>query len=275
MATDQNLVKASSSGVRGVSYPAISLEDAVSRAKELWERERKNPAPMEAVASHWGYSPSSSGVRTTVAALISFGLVSDTGSGEHRQIQLTPRGLDIVLGTPDRDVALLEAVTSPKIYAELLGQWSADNLPSDQTLKVHLLRHKNFNPKSVDSFIKDFKDSIGFSGLAKAGIMPHASASKTSEVPEMQPNLGEHSHGNRSERGVRHGTQALAAGEHQWFSSDLSTETKCRVLISGEIGPDEIDVLIELLEVQKRIREKKRSAEAKVIGQAPEEPSKA
>jgi len=167
----QEQSKAGGAG-RGISYPAISLSEAVTRAQEFWDHERKNAAPLDAAAAHWGYSPSSSGVRTLAAALLSYGLMVDRGSGPNRQIQLSERALDIILETPERTQALIDAVKSPKIYTELLTEWSPKDLPSDQTIRAHLLRHKNFNPKAVDGFIKDFRASISFSGLSKLDNMP-------------------------------------------------------------------------------------------------------
>jgi hypothetical protein len=269
MTSDPSIIKGTA-GVRGISYPALSLEEAVRRATQLWQHERKNAAPMEAVASHWGYSPSSSGVRTTVAALISFGLVADQGSREARQVQLTPRGLDIVLETPERNAALCEAVLSPKIYAEILANWPVNNFPSDQTLKVYLLRHKNFNPKAVDGFIKDFRDSISFSGLAKAGNMPQVTAIEDEAIPDMQPQLGERSLGIRSvERAAPSAVQALSTGERNWFEIPLSEEVKCRVILTGaDIDEHDIDTLIEFLEFQKR--RTKRKSQPLTIDQTPE-----
>jgi hypothetical protein len=263
MSSDPQHIKSGAPGVRGISYPAIPLEAAVKRARQLWDAERKNPAPLEAVANHWGYSPSSSGVRTTVAALLAFGLISDQGSGENRKVQLTPRGLDIVLETPERHAALIEAVASPKIYSELLALWPPDNLPSDQTIKVHLLRHKNFNPKAVDGFVQDFRDSVGFSGLAKAGNMPSFPAPENEGMPASQLAAGERNHVVRSSehRSVPPSAPPIT-GERQWFEIDLAHDVKCRLLLSGqEIGVEEIDTLIEFLEFQKRVYAKKRGVE--------------
>jgi hypothetical protein len=186
--TQETKLKAAPGG-RGVSYPQLSLEEAVTRAAQFWEYERKNSAPVEAAAAHWGYSATSSGGRTVVATLISFGLMTDSGSGESRQVQLTERALDIVLDTPEKAKALIESIKSPKIYAELFGLWSPENLPSDQTIKVHLLRNKNFNPKFVDGFIKDFRQSVRFSGIKNSDKMPSLDADEMVEelmrTPEM------------------------------------------------------------------------------------------
>lgn len=42
--------------------------------------------------------------------------------------------------------------------------------------------------------------------------------------------------------------------EREWLRADLSNEIRCRVLVTGEISVNEIDVLIKCLRVQQRIR---------------------
>lgn len=148
---------------RGISYPGISLKDAVLRAKQFWEQESRHPAPLGSAAKAWGYSEKSSGVRIVVAAQLAFGLMKDLGSGEDRHVQLTDRGLDLVLASEDQPVALAQALRSPKIYADLLGRWP-EGLPSDNTIRVYLIKEKGFNPKAVTGFLKDFRDSVGYAG---------------------------------------------------------------------------------------------------------------
>lgn len=242
-------------GVRGMSYPAISLKEAVSRTSQLWEREHKNAAPIEAIASHWGYSPASSGVRTTVAALLSFGLVVGIGSGQQRSVRITDRGLDIVLDTPQRESALREAMIGPRIYAELLNLWPAQNLPSDQAIKVHLLRNKNFNPKSVEGFIKDFRESVTYSGMAEAGNM---TVTDTSEVRPMQDASVDRRPttipATPTAPPTAYWRDVSSSGQDvEWWSGALSSEVQCRVLASGPITPKALGKLIKLLEAQKAV----------------------
>lgn len=177
-------------GGRSVSYPFISLEEAVARAKVLWDKEGKNLAYVSAAVSHWGYAEKSSGGRQTVAALKSFGLVEDEGSSEGRQIRLTDRALDILLDpdTSKKKLALRAAATAPKIYAELLVKWSANELPSDPTITAFLLREKDFNRNTVADFIKDFRANIAYAGLAESANMPSKakSVSPDEESPRVQ-----------------------------------------------------------------------------------------
>ena len=231
----QDQSKASISG-RGISYPAISLGEAVGRALDFWQYERKNAAPLEAAATHWGYSPSSSGVRTLVAALLSYGLMVDRGSGSHRQVQLSERALDIILNTPERGRALIDAIKSPKIYAELLTEWNPKDLPSDQTIMAHLLRHKNFNPKAVNGFVKDFRASISFSGLDKIGNMPEAKTeaegTMTEAVAERKPADGTFIPGI-----PKPGTKQVGA------AIPVSPTCSISILADGEVTQDGLDKL--------------------------------
>jgi hypothetical protein len=158
---------------RGISYPALSLEEAVKRAEQLWNAEKKHSVPVDVVVQHWNYSSKSSGGRLVVAALLSFGLLADEGRKDERLVQLTPTALDILLNTiesKERIQALQAAIRKPKIYAELLSKWSADDLPSDQTIKTFLIRDKDFNTKMVDTFIKCFRSSIKYAKLDESPV---------------------------------------------------------------------------------------------------------
>lgn len=177
---------ASPRGVRGPSYPAVTLEQAIERAQAFYSHERRNAAPTSAAAKHWGYSETSSSWRIVLSALIQFGLLEDTGSNANRFVKLTELALDILLDSPDspkRLDAIRVAARSPKLYGEILNKWTADELPSDQTLKYYLLREKGFNAGSVDNFIKDFRGSIIFAKLDKPSII-HSSNSATTQLEQ-------------------------------------------------------------------------------------------
>jgi hypothetical protein len=153
---------------RGVSFPALSLPEALDRARVMYQSERKNLVPTSVVAGHWGYGPNSSGGRVTVAALIHFDLLESEGQNLDRKVRLSKTALDALLSEPDSPEmrrALVSAVKSPKIYSEILSRWPSNELPSDAALKAFLLRDKDFNHGSVDGFIKKFRQSLSFAGL--------------------------------------------------------------------------------------------------------------
>ena len=83
--------------MRSPAYPYINLETAIKRAQQFYDQEQRNAAPLRIAAKHWGYEPKSSGGQQTAAALISFGLMKDQGTGEARKLQLTDNALRILL----------------------------------------------------------------------------------------------------------------------------------------------------------------------------------
>jgi hypothetical protein len=162
---------------RSPAYPFINLETALRRAKEFYEKEVRNAVNIKIAAKHWGYEEKSSGGLQTAATLISFGLLRDEGTGGKRKLQLTQNALRIILDSrPDsreRAAAIKEAALAPKIHQELWKKWGSA-LPSDSSLKYTLTVEwvPPFNGNAVESFIKEYKDTVAF---AKLGESDHLS----------------------------------------------------------------------------------------------------
>jgi len=104
-----------------------------------------------------------------------YGLIVDEGDGDNRQVRLSDRGLDLAIEHTDpqkRDVALRQAALSPKIYQEILARFS-EGLPSaDSAISSFLLREKDFNRKTVDSFISDFRANLKLANITGSANMP-------------------------------------------------------------------------------------------------------
>jgi len=153
--------------MRSPAYPYVNLETAIKRAKEFYDKEQRNAAALKVAVKHWGYEEKSSGGAQTAAALISFGLMQDEGTGEKRKLKLTDTALRIVLDnradSEERAQAIRTAALTPKIHRQIWKNWRND-LPSDDNLK-HTLQldwKPPFNPAAVDGFIKEYKDTIAF-----------------------------------------------------------------------------------------------------------------
>src|ERR1700677_3400789 len=87
---------------RSPAYPYVNLEGALARAKQFYDKEQRNAANINVATKHWGFQEESSSGWQTIAALISFGLMTDEGTGDKRTVQLTQEALRILLDTrPD------------------------------------------------------------------------------------------------------------------------------------------------------------------------------
>lgn len=150
---------------RSPSYPAISLKDAIEKAQVIWDKEKQHSVPAMVVIKHWDYTEKSSGGKLALSALLKYGLLEEVESSTGREVKLTKLALKILVGEEaDRKAALKESALTPKIYSELWQKYGA-NLPSEESLKSKLILEQNFNTTAIPSFIKDYKDTISFTGL--------------------------------------------------------------------------------------------------------------
>ena len=158
---------------RSPAYPYVNLETAITRAKQFYDKEQRNGANINIAAKHWGFVDGSSSGSQTVAALMSFGLMQDEGTGDRRAVKLTQAALRILLDTrPDsteRADLIRTAALAPKIHKQLWDKWGMD-LPSDAQLKHTLLFdwETPFNENAVDFFIGEYRSTIAFAKLTES-----------------------------------------------------------------------------------------------------------
>jgi hypothetical protein len=159
---------------RSPAYPAINLKTALARAAELYAKERRNATPVVVAVKDWGYAEKSSGGIQTIAALKSYGLLSDGGSGPTRKVQLSDLGLRIVmderLESPERDLLIKKAAITPKIHAMLWKKYGASTV-SEESLRHYLRLELKFNDNVVNDFIRIYKDTISFAKLSDSDIV--------------------------------------------------------------------------------------------------------
>lgn len=158
---------------RSPVHPLVDLPSAIDVADKLCEVHGFRYAPINVLLQDLGYSPKSSGGLRTLAALIHFGLVEDTGSGNDRRARLTDLARRILQsrrdGTEDQE-AIREAALKPTIYRKLWDEWLGDgNWPSKGTMDWELRHTYAFNPASIDSFVRDFRATMEYADLDKDG----------------------------------------------------------------------------------------------------------
>ncbi len=189
--------------MRSPAYPYVNLETAIKRAKEFYDREGRNAANVRVAVKHWGYEEKSSSGLQTAAALISFGLLRDEGTGDKRKVQLTPTAIRILLDADPNSKEKVEAIKTsalaPKIHQELWKKWGSAQ-PSDLSMKNALTFEWNppFNENSVDGFIREYRDTISFAKLTESDTMSVEEQGKEdgtgdgSEDVEYMPKVGDH-----------------------------------------------------------------------------------
>jgi hypothetical protein len=155
---------------RSPAFPFVNLETAIRRAKEFYDQQQHHSAPVKVAAKLWGYEEKSSGGLQTTAAMVSFGLLGDVGTGFHRRVTLSPLALKILLNPDsiDKGHAIKQAALTPKIHRQVWNKWGSS--PPEATMRYALLTEwePKFNPNAVDAFIHEYRDTIAFAKLTES-----------------------------------------------------------------------------------------------------------
>ena len=151
---------------RSPSFPAINLETAIRRTRELYERERQHPTPVEKIVQYWGYKGMTGPASLSLAALKKFGLMADEGKGAERRGHLTHLAVDVI-ANPDpqaRSAAIKQAALTPSAHRELWQRY-AQSLPSDANLQWELVRQRGFTESGAEDFIREYRQTVAFAQL--------------------------------------------------------------------------------------------------------------
>jgi hypothetical protein len=169
---------------RSPGYPFISLEKAVTRARELKEAEGFYAVPIASAYKAWGISEKSSTSPLVVAALKHFGLLEYAGSGAARQCKLTDRAKrilqDVRPDSKDRAQLIRDAALTPAAHQDVLKKYP-NGLPSDATLQTYLVLDRGFNETGAKSLIAELRDTLAFAKVDLSGNIPMPAASVDGE----------------------------------------------------------------------------------------------
>lgn len=239
--------KTRKAGKRSPGYPMCSLEEAVQKAKILWDKDQNNPIPIEAAYEHLGYKPSGGGYAARIlAALKKYGLIYE----KQNDIYLTEEAVDLALHEQSdekySDTIKILAL-KPTIYAKLINDYNG-NLPSNATLKIKLIKDYEFNPSSVDDFLLNFRNTIEFAKLQKSNEIEKE---KTDTGEQKMETMG--SSPTRTAASFKPSTFVNETSEREIANYPIGRGLKARILISGgsAVTTDTIEKLIKLLDINK------------------------
>lgn len=141
----------------------------------LYRETGRSPAHVEVALKALGYGPKSGGGRVILAALKKFDLLTDEGSLDRRQVQLTPLALRIILDdrseAPERDEAIQTAALAPTIHRELWNRYGG-LLPGNDTLSTYLRVDRAFTDSAVKEFVPQFRATVAFAKLSPDDTVP-------------------------------------------------------------------------------------------------------
>lgn len=171
---------------RSPAYPSLGLEDAIRKARVIYDEAEQHPIDTAAVSALWDTPITSSGFQLSVSALKQYGLLVDEGKGDDRKFHISDLAHQYFIhedASPERETAVREAALSPKIHRELWEKYDGKLPLNDSPIRVYLLKGRKdegkgepFNKDVVDSFIRQFRSTVAFAGLKASDKMSSADA---------------------------------------------------------------------------------------------------
>lgn len=240
---------------RSPSFPFIPLQTAVERLVAFDKAFGRHPVPIEKAGSAWGMKEKSSQADQTLAALRSFGLIGYQKVNGRRVASLTEEARTFVRAQQDsvKKQVLKQSALRPKIIRKFWATWGPDR-PTDTIALDQLVLDNSFSDAGARNFLKVYDSTIRFAELTSSDKVDFITDNAEDEADEVvdeqvQPNGSGQI---KPPRPPKEG-QKLMEGERILTTGMLSKEASFRLLVSGNIGVKEMELLLKKLEIDKEI----------------------
>jgi hypothetical protein len=251
-------------------FPFIHLGKALDRAKELYKIANSHEVPFGTAAKAWTYAEKSSGAAQTAAALKAFGLLQDVTGGDVRRVKLTDTATRIIRDprdiSPDRDALIREAALKPVLFGQIVQKYSGMP-PSDEALKAFLMIDKGIKDEAIPDLMRSFAATMALAKISERPIIQEIQEKDEAGTQDMDSGTSQSTEVIPPSSSERRHVANIAVpepqfhtahrrelvGEREWLRGLLSRDVGYRLLVSGDLGAEEVSKLIKILEAQKAI----------------------
>lgn len=239
---------------RSPNFPCIGLGKAIARAGEVYKDDKTQYIPLRVLHSRWGYKEMSGMLLQTVAALLSYGLAEDKGSGKDREFRISDAARKILLGHPERTSIVQACALRPKVFGKLWEQYKDEGIPSDDVIKHYLIfqYEPNFNEDSVDSCIESFRQTFSFAGLGGSDTTDSAEVDEIEDEDTSWEGTGNSNAGAGEHKEDFTPTLEKPKGKLKNFTLPLTDGEVATLQVPHPMSEENYDILCGMLEVMKR-----------------------
>lgn len=173
---------------RSPNYPALTISEAISKAKLIWEADRKSAMPPNVAAVHLGFKNERTGSAAPVlSALRKYGLLETVGNNELRISDDASRLFIYSSDSPEYLESLQRLAMKPPLFREVLADYP-DGLPSDATLRAKLQDKWEFGSSdAADTFIRALRVAYDIAKTSVGSTSPQRDSSGNGSTPEEPP----------------------------------------------------------------------------------------
>jgi hypothetical protein len=166
-------------------FPIISLGDAISRAKTIYEREHLSTLAPAAMAEAMGYKGLNGASLRMIGALRQYGLIE--GRGEGAKISKDAQTLIIDDPTsPDYVAAIRRIALNPQVFLDIRKQFPGQ--ASERNIAISLEK-KGFKPDAAAEAAKNFKETMALVPAESEGYNSEESVDAPASGDGMQTHV--------------------------------------------------------------------------------------
>ena len=182
------------------AYPHVTIEQAIAKARQVYDETKGNPAPADLIFQSMGLSTKGGRSRNYLTSLMQYGLLGSQGRGDSRRFVLTDMAFQIIRdkdeGSMARVAAECEAAMTPGIFQALRGEYKQD-VPGSATIESDLKLKHGYTDDAAPVIVKTFRAALEFVGSRGGALadverlpgtvgavdVPHEEVSEVQELP--------------------------------------------------------------------------------------------
>jgi len=240
---------------RSPNYPAITLANALERARQIYNAEHRNPAPRTALAVDLGYNTLNGASTQIIGALTRYGILEKHEEGL-RISEDAMSVFELPQGESERIEAIERLAYTPKLFRELKDRYPG-KFPSEPNVRHYLVTQKDFLPKAANEVIRVYRDTVDLVSQEKNAYNTETNTDEGSESVILEPVSS-----TPARREVSASSYTLVQNEPQRprdmeFESGeslvfrISKGSRVRISFSGPITQEAIGKLEALLDLTK------------------------
>lgn len=209
---------------RSPNCPQITFQEAIEKARLVYQKEYTHPAAREVVAQGLGYAGINGRSLSVIGALRQYGILE--GSGDEQRISDDAVSFFVLDEGRDREEALIRMIFHPPFFAQIHGEFG-DSLPSESNLKHYLMKN-GFLPKAAEDVIKVYRENMRLVEGMPRGYTVSGDKSMPSISTDLTPN---------TQLFQQNAPQSIGVpNEPIWSQSfALSKGTKAELIIKGDV----------------------------------------
>lgn len=153
--------------MRSPDFPYITLRDSIANIERLYGAAKINFVPVPVGLGKMGISLKSSLAQRGLASMLSYGLLSDKGTGKEKQIKVSDLARKIMIETNDieRLRSIRDAALNPPIMRKAFDTWGASGLPDENTIKSLLELQWGFTDRAAVRFASVVRENFDYARL--------------------------------------------------------------------------------------------------------------